>query len=519
MLFIKRAVRQLDLAQPSLRFGLIFACAALLLFANLQRGDLAGYDDAVYAHEGKEMLRRGDWANVWLNGKLDFDKPPLFIWLEAGSFWLLGVSDGAAKFPAALLGLATIALLYLVTRELTDDPWLPSLAMCVLASTQYFLKYAQHAMTDVPFVWLFTLAIWAYLKARRQPGFFLLCGSAIGLAGLTRSLLGALALGVIGAHWLCCRNWPSLRSRALWLGLGIALGLPLGWFALQVHWYGEAFVQHHFSYSAENARSIAPQRGWVWLLSLGEYPWLLVKLYWPWLPCLLGGSVLALRRWRQPPNESFGFAKEAWWLLALWIVVVILPFSLIQHKVLRYILPVFPALAILSALAWRSWLPERWLPKSLAIVCALLGASVLFISFSASHRLRATEVRPLAMMADQVLPAGQPIRLYTVGPARWDYLHQIIWYTDRRAQMLTDAAQMRCHLQQPTVVIVDHATYQQQQQNHRQDLEVLGQTATLVCVRRKPLAPSFTAAAKLQPQTTACDERQQGCPYATCSPS
>ena len=137
-----------------------------MLFANLQRGDLAGYDDAVYAHEGKEMLRNGDWANVWLNGKLDFDKPPLFIWLEALSFWLLGVNDFAAKFPSALLGLATVALVYLVVRELTDDHWLASLAMFVLASTQYFLKYAMHAMTDVPFTFLFTLAIWAYLKAQ-----------------------------------------------------------------------------------------------------------------------------------------------------------------------------------------------------------------------------------------------------------------------------------------------------------------------------------------------------------------
>ena len=234
-----------------------------MLFANLQRGDLAGYDDAVYAHEGKEMLRNGDWANVWLNGKLDFDKPPLFIWLEALSFWLLGVNDFAAKFPSALLGLATVALVYLVVRELTDDHWLASLAMFVLASTQYFLKYAMHAMTDVPFTFLFTLAIWAYLKAPRRPRFYLLSGLAIGCAGLTRSILGLLALGVIGAHLLVCRKWAMLRSSYLWLGFGLALGLPLGWFLTQYHWYGDAFVQHHFSYTAENARSIDPQRGWL----------------------------------------------------------------------------------------------------------------------------------------------------------------------------------------------------------------------------------------------------------------
>ncbi|NOT61379.1 MAG: phospholipid carrier-dependent glycosyltransferase, partial [Acidobacteria bacterium] len=126
--------------QPAFRFGALFTLAALLLFANLHRGDLAGYDDAVYAHEGKQMLARGDWLNVWLNGQLDFDKPPLFIWLEAASFWLLGVNDFAAKFPAALLGLATMALLYHFARQLTANVWLPAWAMLVLATTQYFVK-------------------------------------------------------------------------------------------------------------------------------------------------------------------------------------------------------------------------------------------------------------------------------------------------------------------------------------------------------------------------------------------
>ena len=516
MMLIKRAIFWLglarpgtawhSLAQPSVLFGLVFILATLMLFTNLHRGDLAGYDDAVYAHEGKEMLRSGDWANVWLNGKLDFDKPPLFIWLEAISFWLLGVSDFAAKFPPALLGLATIALVFFVTRELTDDPWLPSLAMLVLASTQYFLKYAQHSMTDVPFTFLFTLAIWAYLKARRQPVFFLLCGIAIGLAGLARSILGLLALGVLAAHLLVGKKAAALRLVYLWLGLALAVGLPLGWFWLQYHWYSDAFVQHHFSYTAENARSIAPQRGWHWFLGLGEYPWLLVKLYWPWLPLLLGGSWLTLRSLRQTTTERlFGLDKEARWLLLLWIVVVVLPFSLIQHKVLRYILPVFPALAILSALAWRRWIPARRLVPSFAAVCVLLSLSVLFISVSSSHRLRAAEIRPLALLADAALPPAQPILLYTDGAARWDYLHQIIWYTDRRAQMLTNVAQTLYQLQQPAAVIVDRATYQQHLQPHLNDLEVLGQTSTLVCVRRKALPQSLIADAKPLPKTVACD--------------
>ena len=77
------------------------ALSGVVLFANLHQGDLSGYDDAVYAHEAREVLRSGDWFTLKLNGYADFDKPPLFVWLVAISFKIFGVTDSAAKFPAA----------------------------------------------------------------------------------------------------------------------------------------------------------------------------------------------------------------------------------------------------------------------------------------------------------------------------------------------------------------------------------------------------------------------------------
>jgi len=133
------------------RFLILALLSALLLFPSLHRRGLAGYDDAVYAHEGKEMVRTGDWWNIRFNGNLNFEYPPLFLWLEAGSFKLFGVNDAAAKFPSALLGFGTIVLVYFLTLELTGQRWLSLLAMLVLTSTQFFLKNAAHAMTDVPF--------------------------------------------------------------------------------------------------------------------------------------------------------------------------------------------------------------------------------------------------------------------------------------------------------------------------------------------------------------------------------
>ncbi len=467
---------------PAFRFGLLFFLSALLLFANLHRGDLAGYDDAVYAHEGKQMLLRGDWWNVWLNGKLDFDKPPLFIWLEAASFWLLGVNDFAAKFPAALLGLATIVLVHQLARQLTANEWLPALAMLVMATTQYFVKYATHSMTDVPFTFFFTLALWAYGQGlQKSRAYWVLCGLAIALAALTRSHLGWLPLLICGAHLWLTQPRTVWRAPALWIGLSVALALPLAWFGLQLYWHGEAFLAHHFAYTFENARSIEAARGWRVMTGLAHYPFLLGKLYWPWLPCLLGGLWLAAKQLRS--NQFTAINREALWLLVLWIAITIAPFSLIQHKVLRYILPAFPAFALLAAFALQHWIPDRFKLRAFGTACALLLAGILFITFTASHRLRALDMRQLAAALEADKESDYPVLLFDGGQARWDYLHQFIWYSDRTCRLQTRLDIVLCHLDTcpSRTALLDRNTFQKLSGT---SFSVCGESVNFVCVRR-----------------------------------
>src|SRR5262245_44418988 len=124
--------------------AVVVALSGFLLFLNLHKGSLSGYDDALYAHEGKQMLLTGDWWTIRDNGVLNFEYPPMFVWLEALSMKVWGVSDFAAKFPAALSGLLTIVLVFLIAREWSADFRMPVIAAWVLMLTQYFLKYSMH---------------------------------------------------------------------------------------------------------------------------------------------------------------------------------------------------------------------------------------------------------------------------------------------------------------------------------------------------------------------------------------
>lgn len=472
------------------QFVLLAILSALLLFGNLQRGDLSGYDDAVYAHEGKQMLLSGDWWTVRLNGRLDFDKPPLFVWLEALSFSVFGLSDWAAKFPSALLGFGTLLLVYAIARELSGNAWVANLALVVLVSTQYFLKYAMHAMTDVPFTFFFALAIWCYLKAWPQrPAWWLGCGAAIACCLLTRSILGLLVVGVIGLHLLWMWRGQVLNSLLFWLGCVLALGVPLLWYVAQYQLYGQDFLVRHFAFTVENARSIRPAGNAAWLRDLAHYPWLLLKLYWPWWPCLLVGLAMAAKQtWRK--------ADAAPRLLLLWVFCVVLPFSLIESKVLRYLLPAFPAFSILVAYTLDQWIPAARRQATLAVASALLGLMFLGMTILPGHLLRAREVKQLLPAIEATVAPAQQTLLYVGGVPRWDYVHQLIWYSTHRFDLAAGLPELTAHLNHETSppVIVDQPSFQQLFASQLTKLEVLSCSERFICFRRKTDATAITAA-------------------------
>lgn len=470
------------------QFILLACLSALLLFGNLHHGDLSGYDDAVYAHEGKQMLLSGDWWTVRLNGRLDFDKPPLFVWLEALSFSVFGLSDWAAKFPAALLGFGTLLLVYAIARDLSGSVWVANLALVVLASTQYFLKYAMHAMTDVPFTFFFALAIWCYLKAWSQrPLWWLGCGASIACCILTRSILGLLVVGVIGLHIMLLWRVQVLGWVTFWGGCLLALGVPLLWYVAQYQLYGQEFLVRHFAFTVENARSIQSTSNAAWLRGVAHYPWLLLKLYWPWWPCLIFGLAWAAKQtWRNAAAASS--------LLLLWVVCVVVPFSLIESKVLRYLLPAFPAFSILIAFTLDGWIPAVRRQASLVGASALLGLMFLGMTVAPGHLLRAREMKQLLPPIEAAVTPSQSVLLYAGGAARWDYVHQLIWYSTYHFDLAAGFPELLAHVNHHTLppVIVDQPTFQEHFANQQAKLELLSCSERFICFRRKPSASVIT---------------------------
>ncbi|MCY7344909.1 MAG: glycosyltransferase family 39 protein [Pyrinomonadaceae bacterium] len=482
---------------PKFLFVFIVVWTAVVMFGTISFGDLSGYDDAAYTHEAKTMVQSGDWWTMSLNGNPDFDKPPLFIWLLAISFKIFGATDFAAKVPGVLLGWATVVLVYFLAKEmLSNEPenssagedaasrgeWLPILSMLSLATTQYFLKYSSHAMTDVPFTFFFTLSVYFYVRSLKNDYFLLLSGIATGLAMLTRSPMGLFPLAIIASHLVFTRRLKLLFSFNFAGCVVFALLIPATWFLREYNLFGDVFVNRHFgNFLAHSEGAANPRTGWQQFLWYFEYLFLIVKLYFPWFPLMFYGLFLAVRKARQ---SRFSAPVET--LLIIWFFVVLVPFSLAESKVLRYILPVFPALSILSAYGLYSLLSIKRLPKFAQITVLLLTLAAFIAVAFPNYELRAGDMRMLAPISDAATAPGEKVVLYTSGELQANFQTQLLWYGNRLCTHLKDLREVEALLadRKQAVVIMDKSSFAQFTSQNKLKITILGESEKFVCFRR-----------------------------------
>lgn len=443
--------------------------SAILAIAPLRTGDLTGYDDAQYAHIAKDILRTGDWLVLHSNGEPALENPPLLEWMEASLFAAFGFSDALARLPSALCGLGTILLVYWLARELTD-PATAVLAMFVMATTLYFLKYMARGMTDVPFTFFVLCAMCAWSLTEDDPRWYLAAGAATALAQLTRSMMGLALPAVFVLHLMVTRRRPPLRYAIPALALAY---LPLAaWYAYLLHLYGAWFVTVHSTWLRNEVYGpLTP----VWRRYTGafEYAWMLAKSYWPWLPATIAGIMVVIRG-----------RDRRLWLLIPWVAIVFLSCAVARSRVLRYMLPAYPAFAILAAVGLRQFVPARYLRGGLRIATPVVALAVLAVAAFPRTHLEAAEIRPIARAATAATSAGERVAFYDDGQPRFDEDNQMQWYGDRFLIRLfsRDELMEALHDRRARVFVLDKNSYRAYIDGQISN-QVLAESGHLICFR------------------------------------
>lgn len=410
--------------------GSLALIALFIVFAHLGEGHLANFDDCYYAEKAKEMVRSDDWATPQYDGQVSLDNPPLFLWLMAGSFLLLGVRDYAAILPSAIAGVLSVVLLHRLALRLRLGAFAAGAAAVVLLTTQYFLKYSRHAMFDVFLTLLFLLAIAAYLRAREgRAGFYLLLGVLTGLGVLTKNVLGLFPLVVAGLHLLWSgrtREWRRFLLAPLAAAATVA-----PWYLLQLGAHRAQFLEEHFRWLLLE-RGLAASSGEPgWTNYLGYFRDL-ATYYWPWLPVAAWGIVIAIRRaLRRDAGEAAWSDSDTAKLLLLWLVVVIGVMSVGREKKLWYIMTAFPALALCAAMALDSWIRGGSARRRAGVgAAAALAALALWLNFGPMRHV-ATRRPDLYQMARVVAANAPPgARVVNYDNGYWSIQNLFLFYSD-----------------------------------------------------------------------------------------
>ena len=407
----------------------VLAFLALAIFLGRPRGHgLPSFDDAYYAQKAVEQLESGgSWVSTH-GGHPRYDNPPLHFWVTAGLYCLFGVSRATAVLATGLFATGTVLLTLAFGRALFGAGPTGAVAGLILVLPGFFMDYARRGMLDQTLVFFTTLALLALWRAgdRGLSRWHLVWGLALGAALLTKSVIGALAMPVAGLALLTGRP-RRLLAPGFWLGVLLGLGLFGLWVLQNARFGGRAFWDEHFAWLIlSRAVHDAGAEGYGYLLG---YLRLLWGNFWPWLPFAAGGIALALRERRASRPRSA--------LLLCWALLPLAIMSLTRNQFLRYVLLIWPALALLSAHALTALLARRgWEWRGLGVLLALALVTAAAVDFTpltlpgAMGLSRHSEdVIALAPAVESECPAGDTLLNFRL--ATWEPRNALLFATGR----------------------------------------------------------------------------------------
>lgn len=323
-----------------LKVLLFFILASSLYFWGLGNHGLLDPDEGRYSEIPREMRESGDFITPRLNYIKYFEKPALHYWLTAAAQGIFGENELAGRVTPALLALGGILWTWGLARSMFGA----ETALCsaaILSTGLLYFAISQINITDMPLAFFITVALagfWFGLEKNRRYYLLLYGGSALAL--LTKGLVGFVLPGIIiFLYMVLTRRWEMFRSALYLPGIILFVLLTAPWFIAVCLVNGDFFyfffVQEHFlRYATQMHGRYEPAWFFLPILLLGLMPW----------TGLLPG---ALRSILPSSLRSFGRERREELFLFLWFAVIFLFFSLSSSKLVPYIVPALPPLAIL----------------------------------------------------------------------------------------------------------------------------------------------------------------------------
>jgi 4-amino-4-deoxy-L-arabinose transferase-like glycosyltransferase len=325
----------------------------------------------------QDIVQRGEWLFPLKRASAIPSKPPLFHWSAALTSQVSGKLDEVTiRFPSALYATLGVLCLYVLGRKLYGGE-VGLLAGAILATTLIYENQAVSARVDMTLSFFVTVSLLLFYALYR--GFFVhwlwyfLLYALVGVGTLAKGPLGILLPGLVIALFLTIkRRWDLFIKFAFHPGVIVTVLLAVGWYSLAITRGGEGFLsrqllQENFERFFGGSGHSHPLYYYVpYLFSLGV-PWCL------FLPLVLWDS---LRRGILAEDDRLFFI--------VWLIGMFIFFSASMGKRPVYLLPLYPAISLLSAVWFYRYAAaggvRLWLFRAIACFAAVTGLLLLFVA-------------------------------------------------------------------------------------------------------------------------------------------
>ncbi len=370
--------------------------AAFLFFFHLGTYGLWEPDEARYSEIAREMLASHNFLVPHLNYVPYIEKPPLLYWLTTLAMSVLGVNELAARFVNAFAALCGVAATCFFTAR-TFDRRRAMLAGAVLSTSAIYAVMAQVLTTDMLLTATMTVALYAFYLHWRDGGRWCwVLYVAMGLAALTKGPVGVAIPMLVGTIFLWREgDLPDAIGRFHLLpGLIVTAAIAAPWFITitirEPGFFDFYVIGEHFrrffdkSYSHDQ-----PLYYYLPIIAGGLLPWTFVVPFIQW------------RRLTPNPARRFCYIASG---------TILILFSLSSAKLVPYILPAVPPIAIVIADGVAT-LTERGRTRRLTAIGPLLaiggivaiGVAIHAADFRAPYP---TLVRPALEAGGAILVTG-----------------------------------------------------------------------------------------------------------------
>jgi 4-amino-4-deoxy-L-arabinose transferase-like glycosyltransferase len=370
----------------------LLAFVFVLFFYKLGSYPLFDMDEPRYAEAAREMLERGNWITPYFNYELRFDKPVFFYWLIAIAYKIFGLSEFSARFFSALSAAFIVGMVYLFGRHWISGRY-GFFAGLILASSIMFMGLSRMSITDMTLACFMTgVTLSLFMAAHKNLRWWLVAGVFAGLAVLTKGPVGIVVPGAIFTiYTLLIGDFKRcLLNRWLPLALLVCAVVAVPWYVLAYQENGQIFLDALLFHNMTRFSDVVsghqqPIYFYVIVLLVGFMPWTL------YLPAAIRRLWQQARTSHRAHIQARNFNYLVPLYASLWVAFIFTFFTVSHTKLLTYVLPLFPGLALLTAESWHSESLQslstkvqanRWfvIPAWLLMVTGMIGGLVFILN-------------------------------------------------------------------------------------------------------------------------------------------